>query len=290
MNEYYLNLGILVCIYLILAQSFNLSFGLARLFNLAHIAVFAVGAYATALLSKELEFDVWRCLLVSSLLGGGLTLILGGIALRLKQDYFAIGTLAFSSVVTALLINWKSLTRGVLGIAGIPRPEIGEWDFYQNREFLILVASVTLALQVVLWFLFRGGFGRTLRALGEFEEATASLGRNVRLNTNFCFFCSSCCAGLAGALFAYYMMYIDPSSFSLAEMVLVFSIVVVGSPGSFWGCVLATCFLILLPEALRFFDFPSSMKGHMEQVCYGAILFGVVFLNRHKLFPVQRRL
>lgn len=287
--DYIIHLLILICIYLILAQSFNLIFGLGGLFNLAHVAVYAIGAYTTALLSTELGFDFYSCLIFSSLLAGLLALVIGEISLRLTHDYFAIGSLAFSAVVSALLINWKSLTRGVLGIPGIPRPELYNVDFNNIRNFLYLAAALALVTQVALYIIFHSSFARSLRAQSEFELAALALNRDTRLIKIFSFFIASCFAGLAGSLFAYYLNYIDPSSFSLAEMVFILTVVVVGRPGSFVGMILASIFLVaVLPEGLRFLKIDASILGPMRQMLHAIILFIVVYLNRERLFPVQR--
>ncbi len=289
-SDYSVHLLILIGIYLILSQAFNLTFGLGKLFNLAHIAAYAIGAYATALLSTDGGQGFWVCVVVSILLSGLFALSIGAIALRLTQEYFAIGTIAFSSVVSALLINWKSLTRGVLGIPGIPRPELWGYDFYENRNFLWLVYGAAIIVHVILFILFRGPFARTLRAQAESEEAALSIGKHTRLTRNLSFFISSAIAGLAGSFFAYYLNYIDPSSFAFPEMVFVLTIVVVGKPGSFWGVVLASAFLILLPEPLRFTNFDSSILGPMRQLLHAVILFAVVWWKRETLFPVERKI
>lgn len=288
-SDYAIHLAILIALYLILAQSLNLTFGLGQLFNLAHVASYAVGAYATALLSTECESPFWVCITVSVLLSGLFAVLLGGIALRLSNDYFAIGTLAFSSVVSALLINWKSLTKGVLGIPGIPRPEFFGIDFYQNVNFLALIGVFAALTQVLLYCLYVSPLGRSLRALAEYERAAAALGTDTRLIRNIAFFISSSLAGLAGSFFAYYLNYIDPSSFALSEMVFVLTIVIVGKPGSFMGVIGATMFLVLLPEPLRFLDINSAYLGPMRQLLHAGILFGVVWWNRHRLFPQRRQ-
>jgi len=233
--EYLIHLAILVGIYLILAQSFNLTIGLGRMFNLAHVASYALGAYVTALASTELEMGFGRCLISSALVSGLFAILLGGIALRLAGDYFAIGTLAFASIVSALLINWKSVTKGVLGIPGIPRPEIGGVALYDNLQFGYVVGVLVIVSLTVLYFVFSSPFGRVLRGQAEDQLAMMALGRDVRLINTLGFFIASAFAGVAGALFAYYINYIDPSSFSFSEMVFLVTIVVVGSPGSFGG-------------------------------------------------------
>lgn len=287
-SEYVIHLMILVSMYLILAQGLNITFGLGRMFNLAHIASFAIGAYATALLSVESGAEFWKCVSVSMLLSALFAVLLGGIALRLAQDYFAIGTLAFSAVVSSLLINWKSLTRGVLGIPGIPRPALAGIDFYNNTNFFVLIATSALVWQGLFWLLHRGSFGRALRAQAEFDEAVRAVGCDTGLVRNLAFMLSSASAGFAGSLFAYYLNYIDPSSFSLNEMIFVLTIVVVGRPGSLWGVVCATTFLVLLPEPLRFITMDSAYLGPARQMLQALILFGVVYLNRRSLFPPQR--
>ncbi|MCB0319983.1 MAG: branched-chain amino acid ABC transporter permease [Bdellovibrionales bacterium] len=139
--EYIIHLSILICIYSILAQSFNLNFGLANQFNLAHISSYAIGAYTTALLSTEHQCGMILTVFSSMAASGIFALLVGAISFRLTQDYFAIGTLAFSAFVSAIIINWKSLTRGVLGIPGIPRPELLDVNFYDNGNLLTLFGT-----------------------------------------------------------------------------------------------------------------------------------------------------
>lgn len=288
-SAYYIHLAILIGIYLILSQAFNLTFGPGRAFNLAHIASYSIGAYTTALFSTQAGSGFFVCLTLSMLLSGLFAFLVGAISIRLAHEYFAVGSLAFSSLVTALLINWKSLTRGVLGIPGIPRPQIFQIDFYENLNFLILVYIIAFVTLSLLYVFFINGFSRSLKAQAEFKEGALALGKDVRQLKNYGFFIASMIAGLAGSLFAYYINYIDPTSFSLSEMVFVLTVVVVGKPGSFWGVLASTIFLVLLPEPLRFQELPQSLIGHLRQLLYAVILYAVVFLNRKTVFPQERR-
>lgn len=287
-SEYTIHLAILIGIYLILAQSLNLTVGLGQLFNLAHVASYAIGAYTTAILATEHGYSFVSCIVLSTILSAVFALALGGIALRLSTDYFAIGTLAFSSVVSALLINWKSLTHGVLGIPGIPRPELLGIDFYDNSNFLLLVLVGVALSQGLFFWLVRSPFGRSLRALAEYENAAIALGRSPARTRTLAFCTSSAAAGLAGALFSYYLNYIDPSSFNLGEMVFVLTLVIVGRPGSLFGVIGATIFLVLLPEPLRFIEMNSAYLGPMRQLLHALILFAMVWWKRDTLFPQQR--
>jgi branched-chain amino acid transport system permease protein len=274
-SEYVVHLLILIGIYVLLAQSLNVTFGLGQLFNLAHVAAYGIGAYTTALLATDWSAGMVLCMTASVLISGVLSLALGLIAMRLTADYFAIATIACTAIVSSLFINWKSLTRGVLGIPGIPRPELG-FDMYDNYNFLWLTWSVVLGGQVLLYIVQRGRFGRSLRAIAEHEKAALAVGRNAVSIRNVAFVLSSAAAGLSGSLFAYYINYIDPSSFTLTEMIFVLTIVVVGRPGSFYGVIGASFFLVLLPEPLRFIDLPSQYLGPLRQLLHACILFGVV--------------
>jgi branched-chain amino acid transport system permease protein len=289
MSDYIYHLLILFCLYAVTAQGLNIVFGLGGQFNLAHIAFFSVGSYATALLSTDLGWQFSSCLLVSILLPGLFALLVGEISLRLDKDYFAMATLSFAAIVSSLEINWKSLTRGVLGVSGIPRPEIMQIDFSDNANFLILSFIFFVIAQVAAYLIFRSKFARSLQMLALDLPSAEALGRDARQLRNLAFLLSACFAGGSGSLFAYYLNYIDPSSFFLPEMVLILTICIVAKPGSFWGIFPATLVLvILIPEGLRFVDMPSSVLGPLRQMCHALILFFVVLIFRHSLFPKRR--
>lgn len=287
--DYYIHLLILICIYLMLVQAYNLNFGLGGQFNLAHVASYAIGAYTTALLSTDHGFSFFSCIILSVVFSAIFSFLIGAISVKLSHDYFAIGTLAFSFVVNSLLINWKSLTRGVLGIPGIPRPEIFNIDFGNNSNFLILISIFTIGTLIFFYFLFRSPYARKLKAQSEFEMGVQALGISSRAVKNVSFLFASAFAGAAGSFFAYYINYIDPSSFAFHEMVFVLTIIFVGKPGSFKGCIFATIFLVLLPEPLRFIDMPASVLGPLRQMLYAVILFTVVYINKAVIFPVERK-
>jgi len=288
--EYLTHLAIMVALYLLLAQSLNLALGLGQLFNLAHVASYAIGAYATALLATHQTASFWACSSLSILLSALFGLLLGAIARRLSSDYLAIGTMACAAIVSALLVNGRSVTNGVLGIAGIPRPTLFGSAVDGSVEFLLLIGVTAVICQTIYSLIFKSAFGRSLRALAESEHAAASLGidrQRVRIVT---FVVSSATAGLAGSFFAYYLNFIDPSSFTLTEMIFLVTIVILGRPASLWGVAGATAFLVLLPEPIRLIPIASSYVGPLRQLLYAGILFLVVWWRRDTLFPQQRRI
>lgn len=286
--EYVVHLVVLCLIYALLVEAFNISFGMGRLLNFSHVASYGVGAYASAILSVDYAWPFWAALLASAIVCGIFSLGLGAVSLRLTRDYFAIGSLAFSFLMSALFINWKELTRGVLGIPGIPRPVFFGGYFQDNVDFLLGLFIFTVIILSVLYKLVNGRIGVLLRAQGEQPHAVEALGSSLFSLRNAAFIISSVVAGVAGSFFAFYLMYIDPSSFAIHEMVFVLTIVVMGRPGSFWGCLFATFFLVLLPEPLRFMNFDPGILGPMRQFLYAVVLFLTVLIRKEALFPVKR--
>ena len=289
--DYIFHLLVMIGLYLMLAQSLNLVFGLGRLLNLAHVSFYALGAYSTALLTTlpgDAAWSFFATVPVGIFVSGLLALMVTAIALKLSADYFAVGTLAFSALVSAVLINWKGLTRGVLGVSGIPRPVFLGIDFYSSQNFVLFVWFFVGLTLFLLHRVFNGSISRQLRAQAEYEIAAVSLGSDPKFCRIKAIVLSAAVASIAGSLFASYMRYIDPSSFGLTEMVFVLSLVIVGKPGSFWGNILSTIFLVLLPEPLRHIELKHEYLGPVRQLLYAAVMFSVVWYNRKTLFPSSR--
>lgn len=252
MSEYLISLFIPILIYTLLAQSFAFSFGFGGLINLAHISSYAIGAYVASLLMLEAKFGFFSAAFIAGVTAALLGYPVSFLAARLKEDFFVIGTLTFATLVSTTLINWSSVTRGVLGISGIPRPQLGGIDFFDNCYFLALLFLCTALAGGILFLLFKSPWGRALRAQAENEQALRLLGRNDGTLRLYSLLLSAFICGVSGAFFASYMGFIDPSSFQLQEMVLLLSIVMLGGLRSWSGILFATGALLLIPEALRF--------------------------------------
>ena len=270
--EYLLHLLILIGIYVMLSQSLNLSAGFGGMISLAHAGFYGVGAYTAALLSVNFQTPFLLVLPVAMLLSGLLALIVSAIALRTIDDYFIICTLGIQVVVFSLMNNWMSLTRGPLGIPGIPGIQLFGVDIENKRAFLFLTLFVVALIFFFLKRLTGSSFGRTLRALSEDEIFTQSLGKNVYLSKVIAFTVGAMIAAVPGTLYAHYISYIDPTSFTVDESIFILSIVIIGGMRNLWGSIIAAAFLVLLPEALRFVGMPNAIAANMRQVIYGGIL------------------
>lgn len=274
--EYLIHLGILISIWTILGVSLNLVVGYAGLLSVTHAAFFGVGAYTTAILTTGYGWNFF----LATLAGVGITMLLayvfGAILGRFKGDYYALASFGFNIIVFSVFLNWQELTRGPLGIPGIDRPEIFGFVFSSNTHFLLLSIVIAGLLYFISEFVVRSPFGRVLRAVREDEQAISVFGYNVKVYKMLIFVVSAGMASVAGSMFASYITFIDPSTFSLNESIFILAIVILGglanNKGVFWGSV----FLILLPEFLRFVGFPTDIAAQMRQVVYGLLLVGLM--------------
>ena len=275
--EYLLHLLILVGIYVMLSQSLNLSAGFGGMISLAHAGFYGVGAYTAALLAVNFQVPFLLALPVAMLLSGLLALIVSAIALRTIDDYFIICTLGIQVVVFSLMNNWMSLTRGPLGIPGIPRIQFFGIGIENKWAFLLLTLFFVALIFFFLKKLTGSSFGRSLRALSEDEIFTQSLGKNVYLSKVISFTIGAMIAAIPGVLYAHYISYIDPTSFTVDESIFILSIVIIGGMRNLWGSVIAAAFLVFLPEILRFVGMPNAIAANMRLIIYGGILIFMMF-------------
>ena len=279
--EYILHLLILLCFYTLLSQSLNLSAGYTGLISLAQAGFYGIGAYTTAILSTQFGFSFWLNLPLAMLISGAIAFVVSLIALRTVEDYFIICTLGIQVILFSLMNNLMDVTRGPLGIPGIPSISF----FGMSLDSKISFLSLSLFFVALVWFVLKkiskSGFGKILTAISEDEIYTQSIGKNVYQSKIISFTTSAILAAIPGALYAHYISYIDPTSFTVAESIFILSIVIIGGLGNMTGSFLAAAFLILLPEALRFVGMPDSIAANMRQIIYGLILVVVMMTGEN---------
>jgi branched-chain amino acid transport system permease protein len=270
--EYLIHLAILICIYGILGLSLNLIVGYAGLLSITQAAFYGIGAYVTAILLTTTGMNFFVALIIGMIITAVLSLAIGFVLSKFKDDYYALGSFGFNVIIYSVFLNWQSLTRGPLGIPGIPRPSLFGFTFSDNLSFLILAIVLGLLVYGVCVFVTRSSFGRVLKAIREDEEAIRVFGYHTLWYKLAIFVIGAVLASVAGALFASYITFIDPSTFTLNESIFLLAIVILGGLANNKGAVLGAVCLILLPEILRFVGFPSDIAAQMRQVVYGVIL------------------
>jgi branched-chain amino acid transport system permease protein len=282
LSAYIIHLLILIGIYLILSLSLQLTIGFSGLLNLGHIAFYAIGAYTSALLLLA-GWPWWLCIILAGLMAMIFGFLLSLPTNKLKGDYLALATLGFSFVIYAVALNWTGLTRGPLGLPGIPKPEIFGIVFSSNTSFFILTLIIVLISYFVIKKIISSPFGKAMQATRDDELATRVLGKNTFKIKSISMGVSALFAGIAGSLYASYITFIDPSSFTLMQLIPIICIVIIGGFASLKGTIIACIILVLLPEPLRFIGFPSSIVGPMRQIIYALILL-LILIYRPKGF------
>jgi branched-chain amino acid transport system permease protein len=261
--------------YTILALSYNLVLGHTGLFSLAHAAFFAIGAYTSALLSVD-----WSMQFLPAILAAGLSSMVVAYAIiivALKTTYHSFGliTLAFASIISLIYKNWVEITRGPMGIPGVPRPYFELFslriDFSTDIHcyYLMLVVAV-----LSLWLLHRvarSRVGRALAAIRENPILAESVGINSKKYMTLAFILGAFFAGISGSLYVHFVQYINPDSFAMSLTVTALAMTIIGGLGGFRGVLLTSFILYLVPELLRF-------SPEWREVFFGAFLLACVYL------------
>lgn len=277
--EYLLHILVITGIYIILTLSLNLVVGYTGLASLGHAAFSCVGAYTSALLALNYGVSPWLGLLIGACVAAVLGIVMGAPSLRLKGDYLAIATFGLGVIVYSVAKNWVSVTRGPMGLPGIPQFSVAGFQLSGVWQYLIIVAVFVLLTFFVIQRIVNSPFGRILRAIREDETAALAVGKDVNKYKIIVFAIGAFFAGIAGSLYAHYITFIDPSSFTVMESITILLMVVFGGMGSLSGSFIGAAVLVILPELLRFVGMPSSIAAPLRQMIYGLLLV-VLMLKR----------
>ena len=238
-------------VYVIANMGLNLTVGYAGQKSLGHAAFFGIGAYTVAILMKAgISFWIGLPLAMAGCFAIGL--VLGFPALRVQTIYLAFATLGFNTAVWLVMRNEEGLTGGTYGMNGIGRPEFFGMSLDGSLAFYYLILGATLLLGALMWGLLRSPWGKAFTALRDNPIRAESLGINVQAYTLLAFAIGAMYAGIAGALFASLVDFIEPGPFAIGTSFMMYLMLVVGGPGYFLGPLLGSAVGVLLPEWLRF--------------------------------------
>jgi branched-chain amino acid transport system permease protein len=270
--NYILHLLIYLDIYIIITISLNLLMGYGGLFQLAHAAYYGIGAYTTALLMVSFGWGFIPAIICSIIVTGCLSFLVSIPAWRFRSDYFVMLSLAVQVAIYSLLYNWTGLTNGPFGVTGIPKPAIFGYKMDTLSNMFILSTVTVIICGIILFILLRSPWGKVLKAMRDDELAARGLGKNTRLFKMQAFLISCSMVSLAGGLYATYVSYIDPTSFTMEESILMLSMVIVGGTGNFRGPIVGAFTLIAIPEILRFVHIPEVFASNLRLLIYGLLI------------------
>jgi len=267
-------LVIYIGIFAILSLSLNIVTGYTGLLSLCQAAFYGIGAYTSAILLTRTHVNFWWILLLSGLVAALAGILIGLPTLRLKGDYLAIATLGFGEITRNVLLNWDSLTRGPLGISGIPAVKIFGFtlDPLQKVHYVIFVWAFVLITYFVLRRIMRSRVGRALEAIREDEVAAYAMGINITKYKVFAFGLSAFFGGIAGTLWAVYNQSVNPSTFDFLLSVMLLCMVVLGGMGNHLAVILGAVLIEVAGELPRLLGFSSLVPPQFKQILFGLIL------------------
>ncbi len=258
----------------------NVQWGQCGLVNFGIAGVFATGAYVTAIVGlagHNPMLAMAAAAATCAAASGALALL----AARLEGDYLAIVTLGFAEVIRLITLNENWLTNGALGLSGVPRPFENLFPGVDYQKVLMIFTFlVVVCVFAVLQILSRSPFGRALRAVRDDDVVAATLGKHTLSLRVKAFALGGAVIGLAGALHAFYLTYIDPGQFTTTVTAYAFMAVIAGGRGSHAGLLLGAGFIMLLLEATRFLkDFIPFVDGvQLESMRLAMIGAGIIAL------------
>ena len=259
-------------IYIIIVVSFNLAFGYTGLVNLGHMVFFGIGAYTSAILTLH-GVPWYYALPVAGIFTSFIGVIIAAITVRLKGDYFQIVTLGMVFIAIAVSRNWISLTRGALGMPGVPYI-IKDRFYYMVFTFLVCFASMAF-----FYWLTKSETGKIFQAIRDDETGAAILGKNTYFYKILSISISTFFAGIAGSLFVHMLHFVDPSIFDLEFFVIILAMLIVGGLASIWASVAGTLLLFIIIDLLRFLVVSPELIGSVRQMSLMLILILILIFK-----------
>jgi branched-chain amino acid transport system permease protein len=300
-GDFWAFVGVVAGIYTILALGLQLEFGFTGLLNFGQVAFMAIGAYTMAILVVKEGWSTWLAAPLAVAAAAAAGVLLGLPSVRLRADYFAIVTIAFSEIVRYVAMNEQSLTGGsqgtiALGKVGEAAQYNGQWERFQARvqdalhvsndvAMLLIVWAVAVVLLTLVWLAVRTPWGRVLRAIREDEDAAASLGKNAFAYKLQSLALGSALGGVAGVFYAWQFSYFSPDDFQPLLTFFAWMIVILGGLGRVWAVPVGALVFGFLFAGTRFLDFAplsyldSAERAYVRLMVIGLAIIGLIVLR-----------
>jgi len=274
MLNFILLIFIYIGIYTISALGLNLVVGYTGLLSLCQAAFLGIGAYSTAVLMTALNMGFWEAMIISGFIAALCGILIGIPTLRLKGDYLAIATLGFGEIVKNVIVNWDSVTKGPMGINGIPGPDFFGFMFssMDKISWVILIWGIVIITYYFVRRIVRSRIGRALEAIREDEIAASAMGINIAKYKIGAFTTGAFLAGIAGSLFASYNQSVAPLTFDFMMSIMILCMVVLGGLGNNFATIIGAILIVIASELPRLLGISHIIPPQLNQVIFGFIL------------------
>lgn len=278
-------------IYALMAIGQNLITGYMGLLSLTQAGFFAIGSYATAILTVTFGWNFWLTIPAAAILAGFFGLLIGLPTLRLKGDYLAIATLGFGEIVRNILNNWDSLTNGPMGIQRIPMATIFGMRInpYTKYSFLVMVWIFVIVAYILFERLAKSRMGRALEAVREDEIAASSMGINTTSYKVWAFVLGASVAGVAGSLQAVFILSVTPGVFTFMVSIMVLCMVVLGGMGNFKAVILGAFLIQFVSYFPQLVGLSNVIPPQFKQVLFGFILVSMMIWRPQGILGREQR-
>ena len=284
-NKLLIHLAILGMLYAVVASNWDLTLGYAGVFNFAHLAFVGIGAYTSGILTVKLGISPWLGIPCGAVAAAVASIIVSIPAIRLRGIYVALLTFACSQLVLLLLLSQPLITGGQQGLTGVPQLQIGDFRFRESKfAHFYLVGLLLLCSTVFLRRLVTSDFGLSLIALRDFEEYAVARGIPLARQRLLAFLLSSIFPGLAGGVYAHFLIVASPDIFGFSLAILLLSMVLVGGVATIYGPVLIGVVMTYVSELMASSAWMSEVFG----VSRGPVRFmfvAVIIVLTMRFFP-----
>lgn len=276
-GTYTLTVGIFSGINALVAIGLCILMGYAGQVSLGQAGFYGIGAYVSSMVSLQTGINPFLSTGCAMVVAAVAAVILAVPALRLKGHYLAVATLGFGEIIYIILNEWGP--GGPSGFGNIPRFSLLGSTIESAAGYFYLVWGLVALVMFFSMNLLNSGSGKALRAMHDSELACNAMGLHVVALKIKVFVLSAVYAALAGSLYAHYVTFVSPSSFSLFYSILVLTMVIVGGITNVWGAIVGSVVITVLPELLRRFE-------ELDVLVYGLILTLSLMFFRKGFVPI----
>nr|WP_249785472.1 MULTISPECIES: ABC transporter permease [unclassified Bradyrhizobium] len=252
-----------------LGLSLTLVAGTMGQVSLGHAALLAIGAYTSALLSLVLAVPAGLAVIGGGLMSAALGTLLISPSFRLRGHYVSIATLAIGEIVALVILNWESVTRGPIGISGIPPLALFGYDLISPTSVYWFSLAVMVVLALLQGRLLTSHLGRSFRAIRDDDIAARAYGLSLNRYKSIAFIFGGFAAGVSGGIAAHLYSYINHETFNTQQSILALTVVILGGLGNVVGAIVGAVALVGLPEVFR-------IAAEYRILIYGIVLLLLV--------------
>ncbi len=264
-STYIMGIAVSGALMTVAAAALNLVYGFAGLLSFAAIGFWGVGAYCAAITVMDWGGSFWSGVALAGLVNGVLALAIGVPMLRTRRHAFVVVSITFALLCALVSRDWTAVTRGPMGIPGLPAPSAFGYVFAGSARFWFVALGFSVLALALLHALGTSRIGLVLKAIKQNEPLAQSQGISPLPYKLLAFVVGAVVTGMAGGVMAFHLGVVDPLIFDFYYMQTFLIIVIIGGAGSFWGVLAAGLAMVVLPEALR-------ASNDLRMVIYGGVL------------------